>query len=134
MAALSREELPDSVRILRRVHRSQVVGTNDGQDVRPDSSTFKDRRGESVSAYRADVLSDIGHDPVDEVLDGYGQHGVASLEAGFIRSQGLEIHEDVDENDASCGAAHVLIVGQKSHTTQVRLAEACNWERRPPSG
>lgn len=133
MAGLDRDELSDSVRILRRVHRTQVTRTNDGSDIRPDSSVYKDRKGEPVSAYRADLIASDATAATELVLDGYDNHGVASLSAEFIRSKNLEIHEDPDPDDPACGHAHVLIVGEKPHPVRVELAESSDWERKPPT-
>lgn len=132
MAELDRDELDGSVKILRRVHKSQVTRTNDGLDVRPDSSCFKDQRGESVSAYRADLLGPDLSVAVDALLDGYDSHGVVSLEADLLRSKGFRISDDVDSDDPDCGHAHVLIVGSKPHPLRIELAELSTWERRPP--
>jgi hypothetical protein len=134
VTALTRDELPDSTRILRRVHASQTTSIEGGSDLRPDSSCFKDKRGEPVSAYRADRLASNRGDAAAEVVKGHQEHGVASLDAGFLRDKGFEVHEDIDVDDETCGHAHVLIVGPKPHPVRVDLAEACDWEIRPPSG
>jgi hypothetical protein len=99
----------------------------------PDSSNFKDKRGEPVSAYRQDLLQAHPGNSIDAVLTGKVEHGVVSLPARNFRAGNLELVEDVDPGDPICGHAHVLIVGPKSHTLRVELAESSHWEREPPA-
>lgn len=109
------QEIADTDALYRRIHPSQV------KDGRPSSAAFKDAEL-SVDLARLTTL--------ERSLMGYPLHGLASITAGYARSQGQTVFHDPL---LPANPAHTLVKGHKTLGIAKSLARNAKWEVLPPN-
>ncbi len=115
--------IPDSARLLRKIHPDWIVFDLNTKTKRVSSQAFCNSPCEDgMSVYLESVLISEGRDP-PSVLVGFDRDSLLSITAGWARSfaQGV-IRDPLPEE-----TAHAQVIGEKSTNTRKKLAKQYEW-------
>jgi hypothetical protein len=115
--------IPDSARLLRKIHPDWIVPDLNTKTKRVSSQAFCNSPGEDgMSVYLESALISANREP-QSVLVGFDMDSLVAITAGWARSlaQGV-IRDPIPEE-----AAHAQVIGEKGANTRKKLAKQYEW-------